>query len=121
MVKRFREFEKGALLSGERLHRQLAVAVTANGEDCSAIGENGFDLICPKPVDKSALSRIIQNHLNSKDSRFSPKAESAPVIATKSVVVSETERRDRVDVVVGVNSPTCVDYDVNSNSKANFL
>ena len=102
MVKRFREFEKGALLSGERQHRQLSVAVTANGEDCSAIGENGFDLICPKPVDKNALSRIIQNHLNSKDSRFSPKAESTQSPSIVRVSVSDTDRSS-VETLVGVD------------------
>ena len=70
-------FERTALQKGDRPHRQLAVAVTANGEDCNTFGEAGFDLICPKPVDKNALLRIIHNYIQEKDARTSVTVPSA--------------------------------------------
>ena len=39
--------------------RQLIVAVTANGAECGECGENGFDEICPKPLTKTDIHRIV--------------------------------------------------------------
>jgi len=39
--------------------RQLIVAVTANGAECGECGENGFDEICPQPLTKTDICRIV--------------------------------------------------------------
>lgn len=65
MIQRFRKFEAKALQSGERHVRQMVVAVTANGAECSKVGDSGFDFICPKPLNKSELLRIILGYMNS--------------------------------------------------------
>ena len=52
---------------GDREHsaarpRQLIVAVTANGGEIGGCGEDGFDEICPKPLTKSEIYRIISRY-----------------------------------------------------------
>lgn len=42
--------------------RQLIVAVTANGGEIGGCGEDGFDEICPKPLTKSEIYRIISRY-----------------------------------------------------------
>jgi hypothetical protein len=64
MVVRFRRFEAEALASGHRAKRQLIVAVTANGSECGECGENGFDEICPKPLQRNEIYHIVNNYLH---------------------------------------------------------
>ncbi len=76
MVSRFRKWEseqkkqtiQNAVLAEESKEnsagdsvrpRQLIVAVTANGAECGECGENGFDEICPKPLTKTDIYRIV--------------------------------------------------------------
>lgn len=42
--------------------RQLIVAVTANGGEIGGCGEQGFDEICPKPLTKNEIYRIISRY-----------------------------------------------------------
>ncbi len=80
MVSRFRRFEYVALTAGNssdnksstatglaittaaRSSRQLIVAVTANGAECGECDEHGFDEICPKPLSRNDIYRIINTH-----------------------------------------------------------
>ncbi len=64
MIARFRKFEAEALQSGARTARQLVVAVTANGSECEECGANGFDQICPKPLDVREIYQLICNYLD---------------------------------------------------------
>ena len=47
---------------GFRTGRQLIVAVTANGAECGECGNKGFDEICPKPLSRTEIYRIINQH-----------------------------------------------------------
>lgn len=42
--------------------RQLIVAVTANGEECSKENDGGFDEICPKPLTRADIYCIVNRH-----------------------------------------------------------
>ena len=44
---------------GVQRPRQLIVAVTANGAECGECGDDGFDEICPKPLTKTDIHRIV--------------------------------------------------------------
>lgn len=62
MVKRFRLFEKGELISGRRTRRQLVIAITANATETTAsTTENNFDFIFAKPLNINVLREIAQN------------------------------------------------------------
>ena len=39
--------------------RQLIVAVTANSAECEKVNEGGFDEICPKPLTRADIHKII--------------------------------------------------------------
>ncbi len=63
MVARFRKFEAEALQLGARTGRQLVVAVTANGSECEECGANGFDEICPKPLNVKEIYRVVNHYM----------------------------------------------------------
>ena len=44
------------------MHRQLVVAVTANGAQ-AGVSSGGFDEICPKPLSSSDIYEIINKYL----------------------------------------------------------
>jgi CheY-like chemotaxis protein len=65
MVTRFRRFENESIGSGGRTRRQLIVAVTANNTDEteSELLTDGFDAVCPKPVQMTHVCKLIQSRL----------------------------------------------------------
>ncbi len=42
--------------------RQLIVAVTANSAECEKVNDGGFDEICPKPLSRADIHKIITRH-----------------------------------------------------------
>ena len=42
--------------------RQLIVAVTANSAECEKVNDGGFDEICPKPLTRADIHKIITRH-----------------------------------------------------------
>uniref|UniRef100_A0A7S3HJ08 Uncharacterized protein n=1 Tax=Spumella elongata TaxID=89044 RepID=A0A7S3HJ08_9STRA len=42
--------------------RQLIVAVTANSAECEKVNEGGFDEICPKPLTRADIHKIITRY-----------------------------------------------------------
>ena len=62
MVSRFRKFEAEALGAGRRSRRQVVVAVTANGSECG--NHQGFDDLCPKPVNRTDIYHIVNKHMS---------------------------------------------------------
>jgi CheY-like chemotaxis protein len=65
MIARFRRYEADMLQFGQRTHRQLVIAVTANGEQGGNLGEQGFDEMLPKPLNKNDIYHVVNKYLNS--------------------------------------------------------
>lgn len=63
MVNRFRKFEAEELLSGQRLRRQLIVAVSANITELDSRVSEGFDIVCPKPFNRAELNKVVLHYL----------------------------------------------------------
>ena len=42
--------------------RQLIVAVTANSAECEKVNDGGFDEICPKPLTRADIHKVITRH-----------------------------------------------------------
>jgi len=59
-----RPSDKGAATapSYELRKRQLIVAVTANSAECEKANDGGFDEICPKPLTRADIYKVITRH-----------------------------------------------------------